>query len=238
MFEGDYIDQLITDIYRGKYSLKKLPKSLYEAYVKTFNKAYDSVPALTSKAFDESIYKNIRLFSGAKTFQYSYATIDILYKDGKVLPFDVFKENAKQIFNQYNETYLKTEYGFAQTQAEFIQSWNEETEVNDYLEYVAVLDSKTSDICKHLDGIVRKKTDSFWMTHSPLNHYNCRCTLIGADGEKPSTKTTVDKAIKDSNVPKEMQYNAAMIGKLFSPEHPYFTVPKLYKKDLANNFGL
>jgi len=238
MFAGDYIDELISDIYRGKYSLKKLPKSLYEAYVKTFNKAYDDVPTLTTKLFDQSIYKNIRLFSGAKTFQYSYSTIDLLYVDGKVVPFDVFKENAKQIFKQYNETYLKTEYGFAQSQAELIQTWNEETEVNDYLEYVAVLDSKTSDICSHLDGIIRKKSDSFWVTHSPLNHYRCRCTLIGADGETPSTKAKVDKAIKDSNVPKDMQYNAALMGKVFSPDHAYFTVPKLYKGDLKKNFGL
>jgi len=238
MFENDYIDALLMDIYKGKYSLKKLPKSLYSQYVKLFTKSYDDVPTLTSKRFDESVYKNIRLFSGAKTFQYSYSTIDILYKDGKLLPFDVFKENARQIFKQYNETYLKTEYGFVQTQAELIQTWNEETGVNEYLEYVAVLDSKTSPICKHLDGIIRKKTDPFWMTHAPLNHYNCRCTLIGADGETPSTKKAVEKAIRDSNVPKEMQYNAAMIGKVFSPDHPYFTVPKLYKKDLANNFGL
>ena len=62
--------------------------------------------------------------------------------------------------------------------------------------------------------------------------------MIGADGETPSTKARVDKAIRDSNVPKDMQYNPALMGKVFSPDHPYFTVPKLYKGDLKNNFGL
>jgi SPP1 gp7 family putative phage head morphogenesis protein len=192
-----------------------------------------------SNAFEESIYNNIRLFSGAKTFQYSYATIGNLYNEaGELLSLAEFIDKGKVTFSLYNETWLKTEYEFALAQAEAIKTWNEETAANDYLEYSAVLDSKTSIVCKPLDGIVRHKNDPFWITHSPLNHYNCRCLLIGSDGSGLSSKKEVNKAIKESNVPKEMQYNPALVAQIFDKSHPYFTVPQLYKSDLKKNFGL
>jgi SPP1 gp7 family putative phage head morphogenesis protein len=238
MFENGYIDKLITDIYRGKYSLKRLPKSLYDIYVAHFTKAFETGIDEVEKDFRKSIYQNIRLFSGAKTFQYTYATVDLIYKEGKVVPFAEFKEQAMQVHRLYNETYLKTEYEFANTQAEIIQTWNDETSVNDYLEYVAVLDSKTSEICRPLDGIIRHKNDPFWQTHSPLNHYRCRCTLIGADGEKPSTKAQANAAMKASKVSKELQFNPALAKQIFPTDHGYFDVPKMYKTDLKKNFGL
>lgn len=238
MIAADYIDKLIIDIYRGKYSPKRLPKSLYQKYVDLFTDSFNKDAKGFEPDFKKSIYENIRLFSGAKTFQYTYATTELIYKNGKVVPFAEFKQNAMQVSNLYNETYLKVEYDFASTQAEIIQTWLEETEVNDYLEYVAVLDSKTSEICKHLDGIVRHKNDSFWQTHAPLNHYRCRCTLIGAYKEDQTSKSKVNKAIKDSNVSKEMQFNPALAKKVFPPDHAYFNVPKMYKADASKNFGL
>jgi SPP1 gp7 family putative phage head morphogenesis protein len=238
LIEGINIENLIKDFYSGRVSLKKLPTVLYNQYLKIFGESVKDL-GVVSNAFEASIYQNIRLFSGAKTFQYSYATLGNLYNEsGQLIPLNEFIEVGKTTFNLYNETWLKTEYGFALSQAEAIKTWNEETSVNDYLEYSAVLDSKTSAVCKPLDGIVRHKNDPFWRTHSPLNHYNCRCLLIGSDGHNLSSNKATQTAIKESNVPKEMQYNPALIAEIFSKSHPYFSVPTMYKSDLNKNFGL
>jgi SPP1 gp7 family putative phage head morphogenesis protein len=238
LIEGIDIENLLKDFYSGRISLSKLPKVLYNEYLSLFGKSIEEL-GIVSSSFEASIYENIRLFSGAKTFQYSYSTLGNLYNEaGKLLSLSEFIEAGKTTFNLYNETWLKTEYEFALSQAEAIKTWNEETSINDYLEYVAVLDSKTSAICKPLDGIVRHKTDSFWVTHSPLNHYQCRCVLMGSDGHNLSSNKATNTAIKDSKVTIEMQYNPALTAKIFDKSHPYFDVPKLYKSDLNKNFGL
>lgn len=67
-------------------------------------------------------------------------------------------------------------------------------------EYSGILDGRESDICRPFFGVKRKKDDPFWATARPLNHYNCRCTLITLtqydveelgvkETEAPSTET-------------------------------------------------
>ncbi len=46
------------------------------------------------------------------------------------------------------------------------------------LEYSAILDSRTTEICEELDGHVHPADDDFWTTYSPPNHFNCRSILI------------------------------------------------------------
>ncbi len=46
-----------------------------------------------------------------------------------------------------------------------------------YLRFDAVGDSRTSEICEALNGKVLPADDSFWRTHSPPLHPNCRSIL-------------------------------------------------------------
>jgi SPP1 gp7 family putative phage head morphogenesis protein len=46
------------------------------------------------------------------------------------------------------------------------------------LEYSAILDSRTTEICEELDGHVHPADDDFWSTYAPPNHFNCRSLLI------------------------------------------------------------
>lgn len=63
------------------------------------------------------------------------------------------------------------------------------------LEYSAVLDDVTTEICRHLDGKVYASDSELWDTYRPPNHYNCRSVLVpvtvidGWDGkESPEPK--------------------------------------------------
>lgn len=46
------------------------------------------------------------------------------------------------------------------------------------LEYSAILDSRTTDICTHLDGRVYEADDPVWNANRPPNHFNCRSVLV------------------------------------------------------------
>lgn len=59
------------------------------------------------------------------------------------------------------------------------------------LEYSAILDSRTSDICSHLDGRVYPVTSDQWNSIRPPNHYNCRSILV------PVTVVDTDVTGKD-----------------------------------------
>jgi uncharacterized protein with gpF-like domain len=59
------------------------------------------------------------------------------------------------------------------------------------LEYSAILDSRTTEVCKSLNGRQYKKDDSVWNSITPPNHFNCRSVLIPItilDVWKPSKK--------------------------------------------------
>jgi hypothetical protein len=111
-----------------------------------------------------------------------------------------------------------------------------------YLEYKAVIDSKTSEICKPLDGVILKVDDPFWSKYSPLNHFNCRCTIKKLDKYTDKLTTNPDRMAeitKELNVPKEFQMNSGKDGYIFNPkEHPYFKVAPKDKANAGVNFGL
>jgi SPP1 gp7 family putative phage head morphogenesis protein len=63
------------------------------------------------------------------------------------------------------------------------------------LEYSAILDDRTTQICTHLDGRIYPKDSGEWDSIRPPNHYNCRSLLVpvtiideveGKDSEKGS----------------------------------------------------
>jgi len=45
-------------------------------------------------------------------------------------------------------------------------------------EYSAIMDSRTSEICRGLDGLIYKTDDTIWAKITPPNHYNCRSLMI------------------------------------------------------------
>jgi SPP1 gp7 family putative phage head morphogenesis protein len=46
------------------------------------------------------------------------------------------------------------------------------------IEYSAILDSRTTEICRHLDGRIYPATSDQWNSIRPPNHFNCRSLLV------------------------------------------------------------
>ena len=68
-----------------------------------------------------------------------------------------------------------------------IGNYKQQMEVIDYYpywEYSAIEDSRTSNICRQLDGVVKKYDDPFWSAYYPPNHFHCRSTVISRNKEE------------------------------------------------------
>ena len=57
------------------------------------------------------------------------------------------------------------------------------------LEYSAVLDDRTTQICQHLDGHIHPSDSDVWNKYRPPNHYNCRSLLIAVTVDDTWTET-------------------------------------------------
>lgn len=111
------------------------------------------------------------------------------------------------IFNRtayINQRLIRTETTYACNQAE-LQSYDA-LDIDKY-EFVATLDSRTSQICQKLDGEIFETKDAQAGKNLPAMHPNCRSTTIPYFEEgMPKLRTARDKDGKRITVPASMKY--------------------------------
>ena len=185
-YSEEQIEKLIAGIYAGEITLQSLPVDLYEAIAKVLNNGVKEGMlnvkfGKASKALKAELTENIYIFSGGKTFQQVREMQKyLLGADGYITPYNEFKKIALVIFEKYNKTWLETEYITAVGQAMNAVKWKDIERFKNifpYIRYDAVMDAHTSEQCKLLNGTTLKVEDKFWDTHSPLQHFRCRCIL-------------------------------------------------------------
>lgn len=259
-FNDKFVRQLFRSIYSGRVTARILPATLYDAianhlkdaiyegYGATWNElSQKRIPGgFSTKDRDllREIRTNIYLFSAAKTYQQvremSSALID---NKGTIVPFKQFREKAEQTYDLFNKVWLRTEYDTAIGQAQSARKWvkiEDQMTVLPLLEYSAVIDKRTSEICRPLDGIIAPVGDPIWKKVAPLNHFNCRCTFLQlAEG----TRTADDvKKAKVAEVESMMEplfsNNPGQTGYVFTKEHPYFDVAPKDREFAKRNFDL
>lgn len=243
---------MLKGIYEGEIIVDNLPEDLYLAIAKYLEKGLyngfgGNLAEFKLGGVDyellEELRTNIYLFSGAKTYQ-QVRELVALATDSE--SFSDFKEQALDIYDQYNVNWLETEYNTAIGQASQARKWNEiekQKEEFPYLKYNAIIDDRTSDICEPLDGLILPVDDPMWDSYTPLNHFNCRCVLeqISQFEEVEVTPNSEVETIKediDDKVQPLFKMNAGKDGYIFSDEHPYFDVAKGDKELARRNFDL
>ena len=65
-----------------------------------------------------------------------------------------------------------------------------------YWFFDSVLDGRTSEICKHLDGTIRPADDPFWQTATPPLHHRCRSGLISLTEAEANSRGVTEKPPK------------------------------------------
>lgn len=263
--------KLPLELYKktGKH-LTKAIKTGYVSSVKFGATDHTMIKALTD---------NIWFFSAAKTYQNirgmqtvkealeksSGTLVDEsgeritsfkAFRDGyiKSTPVgDVFVDGASQLYDEFNETWLKTEYTTTIGAAQGASRWLRVQETKDilpYLRFNGTGDGVECEICMSLDGICLPADDPFWDSNWPGTiHWLCRCALeqlSQEDGEDiESEQDDVKAALSNSDEAGRQdlfKYNPGKDKIVFQTsgegKHPYFAVAKGDNDLLKNNFNL
>lgn len=64
-----------------------------------------------------------------------------------------------------------------------------------YLMYSAINDARTTDICRHRNGIIREVDDSFWNSNSPPAHHRCRSVLLALTKSQAQNRSGADTGL-------------------------------------------
>lgn len=258
-YSDEYIAKLIADIHSGKITAHDLPESLYYAIADHLKqglyKGFGADMSTVSEGDAELLAElrdNVYMFSAAKTYQQVREMVEATTDEkGNVILFNDFKKEAKEIFIRYNGDpedfdnggYLKTEFDTAIGQAQSAVKWNsieEQKDVLPYLQYSTIGDA--CDICEPLNGLTAPVDDPVWDDIMPLNHFNCLCLVeqLDEDEGKENLTPDVDEVVGPvlERMDNVFKMNPGKDGYVFSPDHPYFSVPKEDKEFAQNNFDL
>lgn len=248
LFSEEDIDRILTSIYY-KYITKnnldvqtyltiarKLLEGVDEGYRKQMqNVLFDSEDYIMLKSLRDNTY----MFSAAKTYQQTKEMSSLITGKSGINPFSEFKKQAREVFDKYNENYLRAEYNSAIAQSRSASQWQEITKQSKFLPmltYVTAGDGRVRPQHEILNNTTKPVGDAFWNKFYPPNGWNCRCTVLQSSDEK---ETDLPKDISIEDVPPIFRFNAGKEKIVFSKKHPYFThVPRDDRDFARDNFGL
>jgi SPP1 gp7 family putative phage head morphogenesis protein len=188
--------------------------------------------------------KNIGAFSAAKTFQQvNDMRSKLVSDDGFLRTFPDFRSQASEIFDEYNDTWLRAEHATAINQAIGGAQWASIQNFKDTLEllqYRTVGDDRVRAEHRVLNGIVKPVDDPFWRENFPPNGWQCRCTASQhEEGEVEETGDLSKERIEAvESIPDLFKMNSGRDKLIFKSSHPYFKVDERFKVLKDNNFGL
>lgn len=227
------IQQLLDEIVEYLYEMKGLGHPLHPALIRHYAERYwagvqegygKNLAQLPADADDfqmlEALQKNVWQFSGAKTYSQLRALNNALIgDDGKLLTLSAFRKAASAINSDYIGPWLDTEYHTAVGGAQMAAKWTRwKSDGQTLLEFDAVMDNRTTQTCRELNGVVKPITDPFWSIYYPPNHFLCRSTVRGLY----SGAITPDANIQHPDIPDMFRTNLAEKGLVFPAGHPYY----------------
>lgn len=222
-------ERLTKDIYDAKQMPDKIPDDLLQGYaqqllgaINTGFKTGDEVSDLTARAIVKALKQNVYQFSAAKSYvQLKALTEALLDENGKLRTFNQFRAAAYQINDTHVNQWLVAEYNNAVCASDMAGKWagiQATKAILPYLEFDAVIDSHTTELCRTLNGTKLPADHPFWNTYYPPNHYGERATVR----QLRYAVVTPANEIPSAEIPKIFQANLAKENMVFPPNHPYF----------------
>lgn len=180
---------------------------------------YDSPDAEMLRNLQNNVYQ----FSAAKNYQQmKHLTQALIGEDGKLLSWGEFKKAAFKINSEQVKHWLKAEYDTAIASAQMASKWVQVQSTKDripYLEFDAVMDERTSDLCRNFNGVLLPADDPFWDQYYPPNHFRCRSTVRQRSEGKISDPASI---VYPEKLPEMFKVNLGQRGLVFPPDHPYW----------------
>lgn len=237
------VNKMLKGFYSGTYDRRNLPASYYTYFDNKLKRNVNE--AFGSKAGYKELISDLagsrQTFAAAKTYQLS-RELQAAKRGSKT--YDEYLEKALPIYERH-ETWGNTETVDAAANAQNAKQWaiiEQDAEDFPKLRYSAIVDTVTSDICLHLDGITLPVGHPLWRKYAPINHNRCRCTLIqlekSARSSNASKVAAVDAKMNDLVDP-IFKTNPGITKELFPVDHPYYTeIPQRDKAFARRNFDL
>lgn len=235
------LERYFNALYNGDFNAQNLPPDLYEAILDRLTEAVVkgfgiSEPGTQKAKIFVGLVDNLAVFSAAKTYQQINDMQNFLFDStGNKRPFSVFKEAAAEIFETYNDNWLKTEYNTAIGQSQSAADWadiEEQSEALPWLRYETVGDGRVRPDHQDLDGIVKRVNDPFWDVNAPLNGFGCRCRLVQLEeGEETDLDALEKKLGRPIEQPDDLfKFNPGKKRVIFDEtKHPYLKVDQRYR---------
>lgn len=217
--------QRLPDGLISRALVKELANLFYAEVEKAFKGPLDSFDYDSNDyQMIRSLRENVWQFSAAKNYtQLRELGNALVNSEGRLRTFSEFMAEAMVINDRHIKQWLIAEYYLAVAGAQMSAKWNDITkneQLFPILEFDAVIDGQTTEICSSLHGTRLPVNHPFWQIYYPPNHFGCRSTvrqLRGGARETPLSK------IPNADIPEMFQTNLGQRGLIFPKDHPYFT---------------
>lgn len=176
-----HVQQLISETVELAGAPDKMPFKEALAYLES------QIPATNKTYTDLDAHMRLRAFTVASVSS-EQAVADVKARYAAALANGQSASETMQQVGQFLEQagvgpaspwYLELHYRNNMMAAYSAGRWAQ-VEYNDlveYLMYLSVMDSGTTELCRHLDKTVKPKGDPFWRKYWPPNHHLCRATV-------------------------------------------------------------
>lgn len=180
---------------------------------------YDTPDANMLRNLQTDVYS----FSAAKNWQQmKELTLALLDDDNKLRSFSAFKKEAFKINDAHVKSWLAAEYDTAVAGAQMAGKWVNiaaDKTTLPLLEFDAIIDGRTSEICRGLDKTLLPIDDPFWDVWYPPNHWRCRSSVRQKSG---GVLTDTETIVYPDKIPDMFKTNLAKKGLVFPESHPYW----------------
>lgn len=168
------------------------------------------------------------------------AVNDVKKQYEKALSSGQSASETMQGFNQYldaagvshaNPYYLSLHYRNNMMTCYNAGRWTQivDNDTIGYLIYIAVLDSGTTELCRHLDNTIKPKDHPIWQTYYPPNHHLCRSTVSAYTQMQYDALPEAVRASSEGVTPQSIGKDATMASEhqfTSSPVNQMATLPK------------
>jgi SPP1 gp7 family putative phage head morphogenesis protein len=137
-------------------------------------------------ALDDMARRNAFYISGGLELEAVQTVLDEIKRNvEKGEPFEAFQKSVREKLAGKlgpDGFHLETVYRNAVQASYNTGRWYQLTDpemtlLRPYLMFDAVLDDRTTSVCRACDGVVKAHDDPWWLTHAPALHHRCRSTL-------------------------------------------------------------
>ena len=146
----------------------------------------------------------------------------LIGEDGKLKPFDKWRQDVASICSHQTGAWLRTEYDTAVIRAHAAADWQEFERNRDIMPNLRWMPTTSPQPESSHAAYWRMKLtlpidDPFWNDHHPGDRWNCKCSLEATD--EPVNRPD---DIEPSQPQRGLENNPGKDGHTFSDSHPYF----------------